>query len=302
MTMTIAGRDPATGCIGIAVATCSVAGGVRVLHAESGVAVVAAQAESYLWYGDAALSLVRHGMQPDQALEAVLTHGTARRTAQVAILAVGGGIATHTGVECKGYAGHEVRPTCTAQANMMAADGVWEVMADAFESSEGSLEARLVEALAAGERTGGDVRGAQTAAVRVVTDERGGRYSGFWWDRHVDLRVDLHEDPVRELRRLVEAFAAERDAIRGLKELQDDPHALVEELVAALKRSPFDNQIAFQAAAALARVGRVDEADVVLADLARRTPHVRERLERSAPDEVRDQLLAVLEERDRHHL
>src|SRR5687767_10213286 len=97
VTMTITARDESAGLLGIAVATCAVAGGVRILHATSGLGVVTAQAESNLWYGDAALSLLGAGMTAPEALAAVITHGAARQRAQLAILDVHGRIAVHTG-------------------------------------------------------------------------------------------------------------------------------------------------------------------------------------------------------------
>jgi uncharacterized Ntn-hydrolase superfamily protein len=87
-----------------------------------------------------------------------------------------------------------------AQGNILTGKGVVEAMARAYESARGELSERLLAALSAGDRAGGDARGRQSAALLVVRD-RGG-YAGFN-DRYLDLRVDDHKDPIGELERLL---------------------------------------------------------------------------------------------------
>jgi uncharacterized Ntn-hydrolase superfamily protein len=108
--------------------------------------------------------------------------------------------AAHTGALCIKEAGHLVREGFTVQANMMSSAEVWPAMASGYEAASGSLAQRLLAALDAGEGAGGDFRGRQTAAMLVVEEKASGRP---WDDLVIDVRVDDHEDPLAELRRLV---------------------------------------------------------------------------------------------------
>ena len=114
---------------------------------------------------------------------------------------VRGDAAAHTGDGCIRACGHQVGSGYAVQANMMASDTVWPAMAAAYEAASGTLARRLLAALEAAEREGGDFRGAQSAAIRVVPAES----TGFAWKGRVsNLRVDDHVDPVGELRRLLD--------------------------------------------------------------------------------------------------
>src|SRR5207247_4132432 len=119
----------------------------------------------------------------------------------------------------------------SAQANMMERDTVWKAMLKAFEETDERLPERLVAALTAAEREGGDMRGRQSAALLVVSGDR----SQPRWATEVDLRVDEHLDPVGELKRLLHRHRAYERLEHG-SDLADSGNfmAAADELTAAL--------------------------------------------------------------------
>jgi uncharacterized Ntn-hydrolase superfamily protein len=125
--------------------------------------------------------------------------GRARR--QVGIIDAKGRAATYTGERCNEWAGGKVGENYAVQGNILAGEEVVAAMAEAFENTEGELGARLIAALEAGQSKGGDTRGMQSAALLVVRDGWG--YGGFD-DVYRDLRVDDHDEPIQELRRIYE--------------------------------------------------------------------------------------------------
>jgi uncharacterized Ntn-hydrolase superfamily protein len=118
-----------------------------------------------------------------------------------------GEFAAFTGPNATPWAGHKAGKHCTAQGNILAGEAVVERMVEAFEKTTGHLSIRLVAALEAGQAAGGDKRGMQSAALLIVT--KGG---GVWLNNDVVLRlqVDDHQQPIKELRRLVEKSPAGR--------------------------------------------------------------------------------------------
>ena len=123
-----------------------------------------------------------------------------------------GNVATHTGPEASDWAGHKIGRYCSAQGNILAGPDVVEDMVSAFESTEGHLSYRLQAALEAGQAAGGDSRGMQSAAMLIVKED-----GGVWLNNDVVLRlqVDDHDEPIAELRRLVEMAGAQRERIRS---------------------------------------------------------------------------------------
>ena len=123
-----------------------------------------------------------------------------------------GTVATHTGPSASDWAGHLVGRYVSAQGNILAGPDVVNAMVDAFDATEGHLSLRLMAALEAGQAAGGDRRGMQSAAMMIVGED-----GGVWLNNDVVLRlqVDDSEDPIAELRRLVEIAAGQRERIRG---------------------------------------------------------------------------------------
>lgn len=197
MTYSIVARDAETGELGVAVQSRAFATGSGVPWAEAGVGAVATQSSTDRGYGVLGLQLMRAGKTPEQALAGLVAADADPEVRQVAILAADGAVTAHTGARCILEAGHNVGEGYSVQANMMRSAEVWPAMADAFEASTGTLARRLLTALDAAEAAGGDWRGQQAGGILVVPAE------GAPWARVSNLRVDDHERPLEELRRLL---------------------------------------------------------------------------------------------------
>jgi uncharacterized Ntn-hydrolase superfamily protein len=198
LTYSIVARDPETGQLGAAVQSRAFACGSGVLWARAGVGVVASQAYAERSYGPLGLDLLEAGKTPELALAGLVATDPDHSVRQVAILAADGSAAAHTGADCIPDAGHQLGDGFSVQANIMRSTSVWPAMATAFESASGPLARRLLAALDAAEDAGGDWRGKQAAGLLVVPAK------GKPWETVVDLRVDDHEDPLGELRRLLD--------------------------------------------------------------------------------------------------
>lgn len=198
-TYSIVAHDRATGEMGIAVQSHWFAVGTGVIWAEAGVGVVAVQSDADPWYGGG-LERLRAGESAPQALAELLAAGPRPDTHQLALVDRAGRIAAHTGAHCLAEAGQIVGPDFSVQANMMLKASVWPAMAEAFARATGTLAERMLAALDAAESCGGDLRGKQSAALTVVRPEVTGNRR---IDRPVDLRVEDHPEPLRELRRLL---------------------------------------------------------------------------------------------------
>jgi uncharacterized Ntn-hydrolase superfamily protein len=199
MTFSIAAYDPASGDLGVAVASKFPCVGAVVPWARTGVGAVATQAWANTDFGPDGLGLMAGGMPAGAALDAVLEGDDGRDERQAGFVDARGEAATFTGSGCVNWAGGVTGDHFAAQGNILASEAVVGELARAFAETEGDLSDRLLAALLAGDATGGDRRGKQSAALLVVR-ERGG-YEGRN-DRYIDLRVDDHADAPAELARL----------------------------------------------------------------------------------------------------
>jgi len=199
-TYSIVARDPLTGDLGVAVQSHWFSVGTSVPWAEAGVGAVATQSFVDPRYGYLGLEMMRAGHSAPDALKGLLASDAEREVRQVAMIDATGKVAAHTGAKCIQAAGHEVGEQFSVEANLMDRSTVWPAMAKAFREAKGDLADRLLEALRAAEREGGDIRGRQSAALIVVKGKASGR---SWEDRIFDLRVEDHPAPVEELARLV---------------------------------------------------------------------------------------------------
>lgn len=226
MTLSILAYDAVTDVVGGAVTTCALAGGRRILHLRAGVGIVATQASSEIVWGELLLDALEQGESVARVVESV-----AFDESQVAAVVFGGDLAAHTGAACTPHAGTCGDVGVTCQVNTAALPDASARMLAAFRSSEGPLAERLVAAIAA---SGGDARGAQSAAVFVT-----GRtpLAGYADEPHVDLRVDDHRAPVEELARLLSLHRAHCEMRLG--EAEPGP-AHVERLQALLSAHPDD--------------------------------------------------------------
>lgn len=257
-TFSIVAFDPKTGDLGIAVASKVLAVGAIVPYAQAKVGAIATQAFANTTYGPRGLMLLKKGLTPQQALERLLKADKDRDYRQVGIVDAKGRIATYTGKKCLPWAGHVVGKGYAVQGNILAGEQVVKAMARAFEEAKGELAERLMAALEAGEAAGGDSRGKQSAALLVVR-EKGG-YAGFD-DRYIDLRVDDHPEPVKELRRLLTiklAWVRLSDAARLRRE--GKLKEAVKLLEGALKRYPDQAVFHYDLACYLALLKRKDDA------------------------------------------
>lgn len=199
-TFSIVAFDPDTGDLGVAVQSKFLAAGAVVPWAQANVGAIATQSWANTTYGPKGLELLRKGLSAQEVVEALIAEDEGRDLRQVGIVDAKGNAAAFTGKDCFEWAGHVVGENYACQGNILAGPQVVEAMAEAFEKAQGELAHRLVAALEAGQAAGGDRRGQQSAALLVVR-EKGG-YGGFN-DRYVDLRVDDHPEPIKELKRLL---------------------------------------------------------------------------------------------------
>jgi uncharacterized Ntn-hydrolase superfamily protein len=287
MTYSIVARDPETGSLGVAVQSHFFGVGRIVPWAEAGVGAVATQAFAEVSYGPLGLEAMRQGRSAPRALAELLAVDSGASVRQIAMVDATGLAAAHTGRRCVAAAGDAAGTQATAQANMVARDGCWRAMVDAYASASGSLSARLLAALEAAEEHGGDVRGRQSAAILVVSGDRTDRP---WEGVLVDLRVDDHPDPVPELARLLrynEAYALigkalfETGVVTGddapAPEAADEAAHDLERAAAMLVGNP---EAVVWRAVVLARAGRTDEARRAVAEVLPDHPQVAEFIRR----------------------
>src|SRR6266516_2119411 len=199
-TFSIAACDLEASQWGVAVESKFLAGGSVVSWAEPGIGAIATQAYANPRYGPDGLAFLRRGASADETLERLTQADGGREHRQLGIVDRKGRGATFTGSECNDWAGGRTGPGYAAQGNILVSGGTVDALAETFESSTGRpLAERLLDCLAAAQAAGGDSRGQQSAAILVV--QRDGGYAGLS-DTLVDLRVDDHERPIEELRRL----------------------------------------------------------------------------------------------------
>jgi uncharacterized Ntn-hydrolase superfamily protein len=213
-TFSIVAYDPDTGDLGVAVQSKFFAVGSVVPFAEADVGAIATQAQGNTSFGPRGLAMLELGMSPEAALEALLSSDEDREHRQVGIVSAGGPAAAFTGSECMDWAGHRVGEDYAVQGNILVSEETVEAMANAFEETEDILAERLMSAIEAGQAAGGDSRGMQSAAILIVRKDGG--YGGFN-DHYCDLRVDDHETPIAELRRLVDMWKHEALIMEGYR-------------------------------------------------------------------------------------
>ncbi|SEM65209.1 Uncharacterized conserved protein, Ntn-hydrolase superfamily [Mesobacillus persicus] len=198
MTFSIVGYDPKEKEWGIAVQSKFLGVGAVVPFAKAGVGAVATQSYANTAYGPQALELMAAGKSAAEALEIITKDDPDKEMRQVGLIDANGNPATFTGTYCYDWAGGITGEHFAAQGNILI-EGTVEAMARTFTETKGSLAERLLAALDAGQEAGGDSRGQQSAALLVVKEAGG--YGGYN-DRYIDLRVDDHPQPIKELIRI----------------------------------------------------------------------------------------------------
>ncbi len=279
-TYSIVCRDPHTGEMGVAVQSHWFSVGSLVTWGEAGVGVVATQSLVDPAYGHLGLDLMRAGKTAQQALSAILASDPGEAVRQVAMIDANGGVAAHTGENCIQAAGHLTGGNFSVQANMMLNDRVWPAMADAFQKTEGHLADKMLAALDGAQAVGGDIRGVQSAAILIVSGTNTGRP---WEDRLMELRVEDHLEPLKELRRLVEVHRAYQHMNAGdLAIEKDEMDEALRHYHKAQSMMPENLEMVFWTAVSLVNAGRFDDSiplfrkiftlDPNWAELARRLP------------------------------
>ena len=214
-TFSILGFDPATGEVGGAVQSRVFSVGNGVLWAEAGVGAVATQAIVDVSYGPQAIELLRRGLAPKDIIKKVWEgdpdprpRDWTKQGRQFAVINAKGEAAAFTGPKATPWAGNKLGKYCTAQGNILAGEAVVNKMVETFENTQGHLSLRLLAALEAGQSAGGDTRGMQSAAMLIAK-----KNGGVWLHNDVVLRlqVDDNPEPIKELRRLVEKAAQQRN-------------------------------------------------------------------------------------------
>jgi uncharacterized Ntn-hydrolase superfamily protein len=210
MTWSILARDPATGTLGVAVASRFFAVGAICPFVEGGVAALATQALVNPMYAVHAMPRLRAGEAPDAVLASLVSPDPGANQRQFHILDATGRIAQHTGHDCVPWAGHVVADNVSVAGNMLAGEATVRATMEAYLSASGSMAERLLTALEAGEKAGGDKRGKQSAGLKIASKDP---YPDL------DIRADDHPDPLAELRRLysvnLERFAVFRRLLPG---------------------------------------------------------------------------------------
>ncbi len=246
--------------MGVAVQSHWFSVGSIVTWAEAGVGAIATQSFVDPGYGSRGLELMRRGVAAPQALEQLVARDAQRGGRQVAMIDASGRVSAYTGPSAIAAAGHHVGKEFSVQANMMASEKVWPAMAAAFEATKGDLADRMLAALEAAEKAGGDIRGRQSAAIVIVKAKSSGR-PWVGGDRIFDLRVDDHATPVEELRRLIRLQRAYAHANRGDELMTEQKVELaLEEYKAASRLAPEIAELPFWHAVTLASIGREAEA------------------------------------------
>jgi uncharacterized Ntn-hydrolase superfamily protein len=199
-TYSIAACDLEAGQWGVAVQSKFPAVGSVVSWAEPHVGAIATQAYANPRYGPEGLALLREGLSAEEVLERLTSADEGRDHRQVGIVDREGRAASYTGKECYDWAGGRTENGYATQGNILVSKETVDALADTFEATAGKpLADRLLDCLDAAQAAGGDRRGQQSAAILVV--EKDGGYANLS-DTIVDLRVDDHERPLEELRRL----------------------------------------------------------------------------------------------------
>jgi len=175
--------------MGLGVASGSTSVGNRVLHAKPGIGVIATQSYTNIAYGIKGLELLAKGLSPKEALDELLMDDPGRELRQVAMMDFKRRKAVFTGCEAPIFHGEVLGEDYVIVGNLLAGKEVVDSMAREYESSSGNLALRMAKALKAGSESGGDKRGEKSAALIVISTEK----------VEVNLKIDRHTNPVREL-------------------------------------------------------------------------------------------------------
>jgi uncharacterized Ntn-hydrolase superfamily protein len=220
MTWSIVAHDPATGAFAVAVATKAFAVGASCPFVRAGVGAVSTQSFTNRYLAPAILDALARGLPPDAAIESALAGDAGRGIRQVHAVDRHGRTAAWTGGNCVAWCGSVAAPCISVAGNMLAGEPTVAATLAAWQAApELPVPERLMASMEAGEAAGGDRRGRQSAAMKLVTTE------DF---PDLDLRVDDHVQPLPELRRLVEIWRSERAPGLAMAPRKADPSGFID--------------------------------------------------------------------------
>lgn len=277
-TYSIVARDPQSGNMGVAVQSHWFSVGSLVGWAEAGVGVVATQSMVEVSYGPLGLALMKAGKTPKQTLNALLAADDNPQVRQVAMVNASGQVAVHTGKRCIAAAGHHSGDGYSVQANMMDKETVWSAMEKAYLESTDTFPNRLMAALFAAQSEGGDIRGKQSAAIRIVSATSSG---SPWKDTLIDLRVEDDANPLDELNRLLRihqayTFMNNGDEFLAAGNMPEALHAYR----SAVDLAPEMTELLFWYAVTLVQIGKVEQSKSLFRQVFDKDSHWKDLLER----------------------
>ncbi len=264
-TYSVVARDAQTGHLGVAVQSHYFSVGSVSPHAEAGVAAVTIQSFAKPSYGTEGLRLIREGASAHEALSTLRGRDEHAEYRQSAMVDTQGRVAVYTGERCIPEAGHHAGDGYACLGNMLLEPGISKRMGTAFESEQGELVDRLIASLEAAQSAGGDLRGRRSAAVIVVNTEASGDPAV---DVSFNLRVEDHDQPLQELKRLITLKKAFHHNSRGDHHLRNgDVDAALREFSMAVSMAPAHEELVFWQAVAMAVAGFRKEAEPLLREL-----------------------------------
>jgi uncharacterized Ntn-hydrolase superfamily protein len=292
VTYSVIAHDSESGAYGVAVQSHWFNVGRTAPWVRFGVGAVVTQALTDPSYGWRGLDAMAAGDDAATSLEILLDGDPDQDRRQVAFVDAYGQVAVHTGPRCIRYAGHVIGDGWVVLGNLLTTSDVVPAMAEVFAGARGTLAERMVSTLEVAEAQGGDLRGVQSAAIRVVpgaSDLDEGMEAG------VDIRVADHADPVGELRRLVTVDRAYRELRRGETAIAVGAKERALHHLSQAERLRHGVEVDFWRAVALARLGRDAKALAVLTEVLDVAPQFEEVLARVAEvDPVAARLVAHL--------
>jgi len=229
MTFSIVAYDPKNKEWGVAVQSKFVAVGAIVPFAKVNVGCIATQAYANTSYGPKGLAILEKGLTAEETIKELIKDDEMREQRQIGVVDSYGNTAAFTGKKCFDWAGHLIGKNFSCQGNILVSEDVVKAMAEAFENTKNDLVEKLFAALEAGQKKGGDRRGRESAAILIVKEK--GAYDGGT-DRYINIRVDEHPRPIKELRKVFEIYdmcILLRDDPKDIIKLEGDFMKIVKE-------------------------------------------------------------------------
>ena len=273
MTYSVVAFDPESGAYGVGVQSHWFNVGRTAPWVRFGVGAIATQAMTNPSYGWRGLDIMAAGVDAPTALRVLMDMDPESERRQVGFIDTRGRVAVHTGTRCLRHASHVIGDGWAVLGNLLANEQVIPEMAAAFAAAQGTLAERMVTALEAAERTGGDVRGCQSAAIKIAP---GSTALAEGEEPGIELLVADHTDPVAELRRLIEVDRSYRFLRQGNTAVASGEVERGLELFEQASQFRHGGEVDFWRAVGLERAGLHQEAVDVINAVFEELPSFRE--------------------------